>query len=401
MRCFLFVALCLTTLTVAGQPVTIKFITRSELGTEMTAVTPMHIITKEGTFNSREIRRMTFTMTMPDSSSLKQLRDFGIEVIYKPKLVKEKPKKAVDTAIVAKPKPIPLTRQMVTILLKNRNEVETELMAVTTVQIITKGGPFNFREVERMTFTEAMPDSASLKQLRDFGIDVKQKVKTREEEPAPVGRQMVTMRFKNRSNMATEMTAVTSMQVITKDGPFNSKEITEMTFMEAIPDSASLKQLRDFGINVRLKPSDPGSPGSASFGIGLGLDYGGIGTKLTIMPGSTVSWFAGVGYNLNDVGFNGGLELNFTPKKRSTAFLSAMYGYNGWVKPASYYGPQEATTYYGPSFGLGLKARTKKSNNYFSFQFIFPIRDPKLKSAVASDDANPIYPLLFSLGFHF
>lgn len=302
--------------------------------------------------------------------------------------------------------------QPVVVKFTTRSELQTDMTAVTSVHVITKDGPFNFREIRLMTFTQTWPDSTSLQQLRNFGIEVTLKIKEIKTKPAKLpdppkavqstNRQLVTITFNNRSEVSTELTSVTSVHVITLDGPYNSKEIRRMTFTGATPDSSSLKQLRDFGIEVSIDPREATKRSTASFGLGLGLDYGGIGSKLTLFSGNRLSLFGGVGYNLLEAGYNAGLEFNFLPHSQATPFISAMYGYNGVIFEPDY-SSRESKTYYGPSFGLGVKIRTGRSipsKNYFSLQLIFPIREQKLKTATYNDP-GPIHPLLFSLGFHF
>lgn len=249
----------------------------------------------------------------------------------------------------------------------------------------------------------------------------------------PAFAQPMTIRFTIGSELATTLTGATDEQIETNDGPYYYKDVRRLTFQMNLPDSATLQKLEAHGLElylrskrisafvVRRAPVRPKSevsggdttrmqststqsarepePSTASFGLGLGLDYGGIGTRLTMWSNSTISAFAGVGYNLDGLGFNGGLDINFTPREKTSVFLCAMYGYNAVVEVPSYNGVttvRETKAYYGPSFGIGLKERGRSTNNRFSFMIIFPVRDPE-----ATKSADFITPVTLSVGYHF
>lgn len=253
--------------------------------------------------------------------------------------------------------------------------------------------------------------------------------------------QPVMIRFVIGSELATTMTEVTGEHIDTEAGPYYFKDVQRLTFQMNLPDSAALEKLTSHGIEIYLRskrvtpliirktappPPPQKSPGdtsnaatkerpankppptreaipereysaSSAGGFGLGLDYGGIGLKLTLNPTDVVSFFGGLGYNLNKIGYNAGLEFNFTPKERTTPFLSAMYGYNAVLiypgAPAS-----QNRTFYGPSFGLGVKSRSRRNEDFFCIQIIYPIRDSAFLNAPLTEKP---WPVLFSVGYHF
>jgi hypothetical protein len=258
---------------------------------------------------------------------------------------------------------------------------------------------------------------------------------------APALAQPVMIKFVIGSELATTMTKVTDEHVDTEVGPYYFKDIERLTFQMNLPDSASLEIIKAKGIQVYLRskritpyvrkeapppPPTPvqkdtlstppaktspkkASPASATrvvkenysaesaVGLGLGLDYGGIGMKVTLGATSTLSVFGGIGYNLHKVGYNAGLELNFSPRTKTTGFLSAMYGYNAvLVQSSGSYSQSE--TFYGPSFGLGIKTRSWVNENFFSIQVILPIRDEEFLNAPMAEKP---WPVLISLGYHF
>ena len=107
--------------------------------------------------------------------------------------------------------------------------------------------------------------------------------------------------------------------------------------------------------------------------------------------------FGGLGYNLHKIGYNAGLEFNFSPKTKTTGFLSAMYGYNAvLIQPVG--SNSESETFYGPSFGLGIKSRSLINENFFSIQVIYPVRDEAFLNAPKSEKP---WPVLISVGYHF
>lgn len=205
--------------------------------------------------------------------------------------------------------------------------------------------------------------------------------------------------FHRGIEVRTKVTAITEVQLFTDNGVFTFDQILRINFWEEAPDSAAVMTLRTNGIAVYLKrqrlapivkkviESDYHSVGSV--GIGLGLDYGGIGARVTMLPAGPVSFFVGMGSNLADIGVNFGSELKFSPHRRSSGFVTAMYGYNGVVN---------STIFYGFSAGLGVKVRAARSDkNYFSTSVLYPFRDPAFKIA-AGDAFAP--PLLITIGFH-
>ncbi len=149
--------------------------------------------------------------------------------------------------------------------------------------------------------------------------------------------------------------------------------------------------------------------GAAFFmGIGVGLDYGGLGARFTFVPNveQTVSIgvFAAGGYAVNGLGFNAGLTGRFG-NKRVIPTLSAMYGYNGVIKVLG--APQYDKTYFGPSIGLGFESRRGSDNSHIHLELILPIRssayydDLKALQNNPAIDINDPFPILFSIGYHF
>ncbi len=69
-----------------------------------------------------------------------------------------------------------------------------------------------------------------------------------------------------------------------------------------------------------------------NIGLGLGLDYGGIGGRFTVLTSQRFGLFAGLGYNLHgaELQWRGGV-VRLAPDKRVCPTLHAMYGYNAVI----------------------------------------------------------------------
>lgn len=148
-----------------------------------------------------------------------------------------------------------------------------------------------------------------------------------------------------------------------------------------------------------------------SLGFGLGIDYGGVGAKFMAPVAKKVSVMAGVGYNLNDIGFNAGVTyypLSPSLEKTVRPIIVGMYGYNAVIltdsrkEPASIFNK----TYYGPSLGAGFEYHPKSSDgNFLSIEVLFPFRpkkfDEKLDEAEALGVNTMVYPVYVSVGYHF
>jgi hypothetical protein len=144
---------------------------------------------------------------------------------------------------------------------------------------------------------------------------------------------------------------------------------------------------------------------SKNFGLGMGIDYGGFGGKFALMPTEKFGVFAGMGYNLAGLGFNGGATFKFSPSKRVGPYLSAMYGYNGVVVVDN--GPAESKTYYGPSFSFGIELKTRRNeSNFWNFELVLPVRSSEFNDYI-DELKNSGYkiteplPIAFSIGYHF
>jgi hypothetical protein len=148
-----------------------------------------------------------------------------------------------------------------------------------------------------------------------------------------------------------------------------------------------------------LKPTSP-----FNLGVGVGLDYGGVGIKIPMI--SFTPWaqlFGGLGYNGAGAGFNSGVLIRSSPQRQISTYATAMYGYNAVLITESVGGGQRTErTYYGPSFGCGIEFRNKPEGNFFTFGLLFPIRSEKFNDAsrLVKSVRRP-GEVMLSVGYHF
>ncbi|MDL5047678.1 hypothetical protein QQ054_16810 [Oscillatoria amoena NRMC-F 0135] len=219
--------------------------------------------------------------------------------------------------------------------------------------------------------------------------------------------QPATVRFENELKANVVVIKVTDLQLFTQTSTYSLKEIRSVSFWDEEPDSVSMHTIRANGVTVYLKNKryapieEPKEfveyTSNGSIGFGIGLEYGGFGTKLALGTARPVGLFVGLGYNLDRLGYNAGLDFKFTPRKSTTVYITAMYGYNGVI---IYEGGGPDKTYYGFSVGMGVKLTGKyRQKNYTSLSFLVPFRDQEFID-VAKSNNQFIMPVLFSLGYN-
>lgn len=148
-----------------------------------------------------------------------------------------------------------------------------------------------------------------------------------------------------------------------------------------------------------------------NIGFGIGIDYGGVGVRASVLSFERVDVFAGLGYNLVGLGWNAGLAYRFdNDENRVVPYANAMYGYNAVIVVETTGGFGGNTvfeeTYYGPSVGGGIELHMNKRKNYFNFELLYPIRDPQydkdldmLKASGVQFEFEPL-PISISIGYH-
>jgi len=148
---------------------------------------------------------------------------------------------------------------------------------------------------------------------------------------------------------------------------------------------------------------------NTTIGLGVGLDYGGIGANILYYPVDQIGLFAGVGYAFAGAGYNVGAKFRLNAKKDSpkiSPYLMGMYGYNAAiaVKNASNFNK----LFYGPTFGFGVdfKPKDKGRNGYWSLALLVPIRGSDVDQYIEYlennnniEFQNGLLPIGFSIGY--
>jgi hypothetical protein len=145
-------------------------------------------------------------------------------------------------------------------------------------------------------------------------------------------------------------------------------------------------------------------------GLGLGMDFGGIGGNLTIYAQDHIGGFIGLGYNIVNLGINAGLKYRILPKGEAslfTPFFIGMYGYNAAIAVAN--APDLNKIFYGPSFGFGFDWKGYAAKSFlWSIAIIVPIRSAdvqnyidNLKSNYGVEFKNDLIPIGLSFGVRF
>lgn len=140
-------------------------------------------------------------------------------------------------------------------------------------------------------------------------------------------------------------------------------------------------------------------------GLGTGIDFGGFGLNAMCMLNKYVGLFGAAGYNLNNIGLNGGVRLySSTQSTRWRPFFSAMYGYNTvyYIKDANNFN----RTFYGPTIGVGVDLKDARSN-FWTLALQIPFRNDDVKAyKTYLENSNieikrDLLPVTFSLGYRF
>ncbi|MEQ9402742.1 MAG: hypothetical protein RIM99_04075 [Cyclobacteriaceae bacterium] len=138
---------------------------------------------------------------------------------------------------------------------------------------------------------------------------------------------------------------------------------------------------------------------SATVGLGLGLEYGGIGGQLAYQADDQFGVFVGLGTALASTGYNVGLIYLLKGKSKERFFLEAMYGYNGVIIVDDPVGGDIRKTYYGPSFGGGVNLDNKGGNSFWHFAVLIPIRSSAYRDQWNAIKNNPDFETSISLPF--
>lgn len=145
-----------------------------------------------------------------------------------------------------------------------------------------------------------------------------------------------------------------------------------------------------------------------TLGIGLGMDYGGIGGSLLLYPHKNIGIFGALGYAFAGVGYNVGIKVRTLSEKhwsRTSVFGVCMYGYNAAVKVTN--ATELNRFFYGPTIGSGIDVRSKRNkNNYWTFTALIPFRSSEVDEYVDYlklnrnvEFKNELVPFAISIGY--
>lgn len=159
---------------------------------------------------------------------------------------------------------------------------------------------------------------------------------------------------------------------------------------------------------IKCLESDSSDLDIFSGGIGLGMDYGGIGANLLIYPQRNIGIFAGVGHAIAGIGYNFGVKCRYLMKSNASSSVSmhiiGMYGYNAAVAVLNDF--KYNKLFYGPTFGFGIDYKSDASNKgYWTFSLLVPIRDSKPSNYINDlelggvEFKNELFPIAISIGY--
>lgn len=141
-------------------------------------------------------------------------------------------------------------------------------------------------------------------------------------------------------------------------------------------------------------------------GFGIGLDYGGIGGRLTYCPDVNFGLFVSAGFVLIGFGVNGGALVKLAPKEKVCPYFGVMYGYNALIKIVN--ASEYNQIYYGPSLKIGVEFWTRRKQSFFDIGLILPKRSQDYFDDLNKVKTNPAITMkseprsaLVSLGLNF
>jgi hypothetical protein len=171
------------------------------------------------------------------------------------------------------------------------------------------------------------------------------------------------------------------------------------------------KDVSSIGYNKKVLLAVSTKPDIASFGLGLGQDFGGVlGGNLTIYPQKNLGLFLGAGYAVAGFGYNLGVKLRIISDTEFSPFspyFTAMYGYNAAIAVEN--ASQLNKVFYGSTIGIGFDYRSfPEKQSYWSLGIYLPIRGSEVENYIDDLKKNhgvemksDLLPITFSIGYHF
>lgn len=144
-----------------------------------------------------------------------------------------------------------------------------------------------------------------------------------------------------------------------------------------------------------------------NFGVGAGINYGGMGVNLNYLPEKHIAITIGIGFTLGEVTYNGGIRYRILPSKRLCPFIVGLYGYNGQLATIDDY----PTVFNGYSIGTGIEIWHKRKKEYLTIGLLYPFHNSNYTEAWNNQPSigsgyklidwpdKPI-PVKLSIGYH-
>lgn len=253
--------------------------------------------------------------------------------------------------------------------------------------------------------------------------------------------QTTLIKLVDSTRVSTDIVNVSSRSLFTEAGSFNLTEIYSVTFLSEIEYQKKVtvaRFLNEFGIliyikGIKLRPASKevvaanrskyaeedklviSKPSGFSesdysyfrFGAGLGIDYGGFGARLTVLPSKYLGVFLAGGYAIAGFGVNGGVTVKTAPDSRLSPYFSLMYGYNAAIAVIG--ASQYNKLYNGFSLGGGVQIKSRRTpTNYWLFGLVVAFRPSEFDRDFTALQNNPTItgltkplPVNISVGYHF
>ncbi len=192
-----------------------------------------------------------------------------------------------------------------------------------------------------------------------------------------------------------------------------------MTFLNKIsggfiPLLAAAFLTQSIPVHAQSATSKMSRESKVHIGLGLGMDFGGMGIKVEYLPVRYVGVFGGLGYNFSALGFNGGVHLRPLPDKKIQPLVLVMYGYNGVINIQGSNNQLAAAglegvnkTYYGFTAGIAGELKVGRKGNRLYLGVLHPFRNEtfqqnydKVRNSNQVTVKQELLPVTFSFGFN-
>lgn len=159
---------------------------------------------------------------------------------------------------------------------------------------------------------------------------------------------------------------------------------------------------------AQTKMLDKGHYGKYHVGVGVGYEYGLMGTQVIYYPYRVFGLVAGGGYTFIGLGGVLGVKarvISLQDHKPVVPFFIALYGINGVVKIKN--ADQYNMSSTGTLFGAGLDLNRKDNQHYSSISLLVPQRTRQFKDHIEFLENNPaitlndpLFPVTIAFGLH-